>query len=61
MALEKFSTKLTRSGYSRVQSKIILESSIRGFKNKLARSQVHRPISEIQFNRELKKILEKPT
>ena len=42
-------------------SSSILESRIKGFKNKLARAQVHRPISEIQFNRELKKVLEKST
>ena len=45
--LEEFSPKLTRYGYSRVQSMNILESGIGGFKNKMARAQVHRTISTI--------------
>ena len=47
LPLEEFSPKLTRYGYSRVQSRNILESGIGGFKNKRARAQVHRTISTI--------------
>merc|ERR1712239_83992 len=44
-----------------IQARAIMDAGLRGFRNKLARSQVHRPISTIQHNRELRRILEKST
>ena len=59
--LSNFSTKLTRSGYSREQVRQILESGIKGFHSKLRRGLVHRPVTIIQQDREIRRILEKST
>ena len=59
--LEEFHRKLTRSGYSRVQVRQVMEAGIKGYHNKLSRGLVHRQLSTIQENREIRKILEKST
>merc|ERR1712082_148964 len=51
--------KLSRSGYSREQTRQIIEAGIKGYHNKSSRGLVHRRLSTIQEGREIRKILEK--
>ncbi len=54
--LEEFHLKLTRSGYSRQQVRQVVEAGLKGYHSKLRRGQVHRQLSTIQNNREIRKI-----
>ena len=59
--LEEFTAKMLDSGYSRVQTRTVMEAGIKGFYAKLERGSVRRPVHMIQEGRELRKILEKST
>ena len=59
--LEEFTKKMTRSGYSRRQMREIMEAGVKGYHNKLRRNMVHRNVTKIQDNRELRLILAKST
>ena len=50
-----------RSGYSREQTREILESGIKGFFSKFRKGRIHRPQEVIQQGGEISKILEKST
>ena len=59
--LEEYTQKLKDSGYNRKQVREIMSAGIRNFERKKRRGLVHRTLETIQWDREVRKILEKGT